>query len=84
MQLSERTELLDRYFENGCKLFNFMFGSCEPSRENKEEMSKIAGNMELLENKIRTFDSLYYGHKKNLSQATNLPGAAVLEPVPSS
>jgi hypothetical protein len=65
MNLSERTEMLDRFFENGRVVLRLSGDGVEPSRANQKKLNRALLNMEIIENKILKFDSEFYRHKKS-------------------
>jgi hypothetical protein len=64
MNLSERTELLDRFHQNGRKLLGLLGDGVEPTKQNQASIQTCLQNMDLLDTSISEFDSRYFGHKK--------------------
>jgi hypothetical protein len=65
MQLSERTELLDRFFQNGLVFLKLSQDQAKPTQENKNKLNQACMNMELLARKIEAFDQKFYGYRPN-------------------
>ena len=79
MNLSEKTEMLERFYANGIKMLELSQRPEIPCIKANHELTQALRNMGIIEAKIRAFDKLYYGNRQ--AQRCGLTNAEYTEPL---